>query len=113
MYMRYIYPKTETEAWLKGNHDDISKVINRFDKVYDCEAWHTYGFQWTSSAMVWSIDGDIVHTLERSRIPDDWPDEAFALVMNNAVQTNAKDEDTTWPNCLIIDYIAVYEELGE
>jgi beta-glucanase (GH16 family) len=113
MYMRYIYPKTETEAWLKGNHDDESQVIDHFDQVYDCEAWHTYGFQWTSSAMVWSIDGDVVHTLERSLIPDYWPDEAFALVINNGVQTNAKDEDTTWPNYLILDYIAVYEEPSE
>jgi len=109
MYMRYIYPKTETEAWLKGNHDDESVPINRFDETYDCEAVHTYGFQWTATAMVWSIDGEIVHTLERSRIPDYWPDEAFSLVMNNGVQTDAADGETAWPNYLIIDYIAVYE----
>jgi beta-glucanase (GH16 family) len=110
MYMRYIYPLTEEEAWKKENHNDESKVINNFDQDYDCEVWHVFGFQWTASEMIWSIDGDIVHTLKKSSIPDYWPDEAFSLVINNGVQTNAKDEDTTWPNYLILDYIAVYEQ---
>ena len=25
-----------------------SHWLNRFDDVYDCEAWHTYGFEWTA-----------------------------------------------------------------
>jgi hypothetical protein len=60
--------------------------------------------------MIWSIDGKIVHKLENSLIPEYWPNEAFSLVINNAVQTNSDDKNTVWPNYLIIDYIAVYEE---
>jgi len=59
--------------------------------------------------MVLSIDGEVVHTLAKSRIPDYRPDEAFSLVMNNGVPADAADEDIVWPNYLVIDDIAVYE----
>lgn len=109
MYMRYIYPLTEEQAWLKENHSDESVPIKHFDRDYDCEAWHVYGYQWTDASMIWTIDGEVVHTLNRDRIPNYWPDEDFSLVMNNGVQTNATDTDTDWPNYLVIDYVAVYE----
>ena len=30
-----------------------SSWLNRFDDVYDCESWHTYGFEWTIEEARW------------------------------------------------------------
>jgi len=103
MYMRYIHGH-----YTNPTHHD--KKISNFDKNYKCEDWHTYGFQWSSEKMIWSIDGAIVHTLEKgSQVTEgDWPDEQMYVVMNNGVLTVVPDENTTWPNHLIIDYISLY-----
>ena len=108
--MRYFYPKTSEERWKKENHDHKSVPINDFDRDYDCEKWHTYGFQWTAEKMVWSIDNKVVRTLEKSSLPNFWPDEDLCFVLNNSVATEPADENTAWPNYLVIDYITVYEE---
>ena len=112
MYMRYIYPKTEKQRWLKKNRGESSVPIKDFDKIYDCEAWHIYGYQWTEDRMVWSVDGKMMRTLLRKDLENGqfWPDEDFCLVLNNAVATKAKDLNTSWPNHLIIDYLSVYEK---
>jgi len=110
MYMRYIYPKTAKESWKKGNHADSSESIDNFDKDHDCEIWHIYGYQWTADKMVWSIDGKIVRTLKKSSILKYWPNENFCLVMNNSVATKPANKNTTWPNYLAVDYLAVYEK---
>ncbi|MEM9419373.1 MAG: glycoside hydrolase family 16 protein [Planctomycetota bacterium] len=109
MYMRYIYPKSDTQRWKKENIGDASTPINGFDETYDCEAWHVYGYTWTDQHMAWSIDGVEVHRLHREPIDAYWPDEDFCLILNNAAATKAPDLDTVWPNYLVIDYLAVWE----
>lgn len=111
MYMCYIYPKTKRQPWLKKNHDNSSVPIDSFDRDYDCEKWHVYGWQWTEEKMEWSIDGKVVRTLNRSELPKYWPNENFSLVLNNGIAVKAKGpDDTKWPNYLIIDYLSVHEE---
>jgi len=110
MYMRYIYPTAKNETWKKKNRADSSTPINDFNRIYGCGKWHIYGYQWTADQMIWSIDGEIVHTLQKTEIPQYWPDEDFCIVMNNSVATKPPDRDTAWPNYLIIDYLAVYEQ---
>ena len=46
-----------------------SSWLNRFDDVYDCELWHTYGFEWTAEEARWiftcgsrSTCGNFLHT---------------------------------------------------
>ena len=60
--------------------------------------------------MIWSIDGTVVNTLEKGSqvVEADWPDELMYVVMNNGVLTVVPDENTTWPNHLIIDCISLY-----
>jgi hypothetical protein len=55
-----------------------SSWIHSFDSTYDCEAWHVYGFEWTASNAVWSIDGTVVHTLDKSasKDPAQWPESS-------------------------------------
>lgn len=110
MFMRYFYPKSRERRWKPENHADSSVWISNFDRNYDCESWHTYGFHWTSEEMVWSIDGQVVRQLEKSMVPGFWPAENLCLVMNNAVATAPPDENTTWPNFLLIDSIKVFEK---
>jgi beta-glucanase (GH16 family) len=85
--------------------------IRPFDTLYDCEAWHIYGWEWTADYARWWIDGQVVHTLYRSatRDPAAWPDEEMYIVLNNGVRTESPDTNTTWPNRLQIDYIEVYQ----
>ena len=40
-----------------------SKWIKPFDGIYNCEAWHVYGFEWTDTYAKWYIDGVLVNTL--------------------------------------------------
>ena len=30
-----------------------SSWLNRFDDLYSCEMWHTYGFEWTAEEARW------------------------------------------------------------
>ncbi len=88
-----------------------SNWISSYDATYDCEAWHVYGWEWTDTEAVWTIDGVVVHSLQKSATKDPaaWPDEDMYIVLNNGVKTSSPDTTTTWPNRLQIDYIEVYQ----
>ena len=107
MYMRYIHGH-----WTSPAHYDVR--IGNFHRDYNNEIWHIYGFEWSDDRMLWSIDGEIVHILERGRFvsDEDWPDQDMYIVMNNGVITVVPDENTIWPNALIIDYVAIYDASG-
>jgi beta-glucanase (GH16 family) len=104
MYMRYIY----------GHYTDSkdkSKKIANFDRDFNCEEWHTYGFQWSSEKMIWSIDGNVKNILTKGVEVSaaNWPKQDMYVVMNNGVLSVVPDENTNWPNYLIIDYIELHE----
>jgi len=88
-----------------------SSWIQPFDDLYDCETWHVYGWEWTDTQAVWTIDDVVVHTLQKSATKDPaaWPDEEMYIVLNNGTKTASPDSNTTWPNQLEIDYIEVYQ----
>jgi beta-glucanase (GH16 family) len=104
MYMRYIHCHYT-------NPIEHNKKIMGFNQNYHSDQWHTYGFQWSSTNMIWSIDGIVVHTIEKGVQVDeiDWPKEYFYIVMNNGVLASVSDENTNWPNHLMIESIALYE----
>lgn len=85
--------------------------IKNYDAIYDCEAWHVYGFEWTTSNAVWTVDGLTVNTLLKSDLvnPSLWPNEDMYIILNNGVKTDSPDTTTTWPNSLQIDYVEVYQ----
>jgi beta-glucanase (GH16 family) len=110
MHLRYIYGH-----WTDPQSRSVE--LAGFNGRYDNEAWHVYGFRWTAEAMVWTVDGSEVGRLVPGTGPNDvpaaaWPDEEFCLVMNNAVMASPPDQNTTWPNYLIIDYVALYQHAG-
>ena len=88
-----------------------SHWIEQYDAVFDCQAWHIYGFEWTATQAIWHIDGKEVHRLNSSDVPEGrWPDEKMYIVLNNGVRTTSPDITTTWPNYLVIDYIELYQK---
>jgi beta-glucanase (GH16 family) len=97
-----------TGPWNNTKWD--SHWIQPFDATYDCETWHVYGFEWTDEFAQWTIDGNVVHTLQRSasKDPSAWPDEDMYFVLNNATKTSSTDTTATWPNVVTIDYVALY-----
>jgi hypothetical protein len=40
----------------------------------------------------------------------DWPDKPMCLVINNGLMRVVSDENTTFPNALVLDYIKIYED---
>lgn len=86
-----------------------SHWIPSFDATYDCEAWHVYGFTWTETTAIWTIDGVEVHRLTSRGLKRQWPNENMYIVLNNGVRTESPDNTTTWPNYLVIDYIELYQ----
>ncbi|WP_310379327.1 family 16 glycosylhydrolase, partial [Flavobacterium sp.] len=85
-----------------------TKWLNSYDATFDCEAWHVYGFEWTSTFAKWYIDGVLVHTLLASSTTN-WPNENMYLILNNETRTSSPDATTSWPNSLVIDYIQIYQ----
>ena len=105
MALRYIYGE-----W--NDKEDNSKEIRPFHATYDASAWHVYGWEWTSESMKWYLDGELIHTLAKGiDIPEaDWPDEDFAVVMNNGIMSVNAGAGAVYPNYLKIDYFDIFQE---
>jgi hypothetical protein len=101
MMMNLAYGSYPNINWL-GDH------IDNYDTVYDCEAWHVYGFEWTEDFAKFYIDGSLVYQMNNT-IGGNWPDEEMYIVLNNGVRTSSPDTNTTWPNYVVMDYIELYE----
>ena len=86
--------------------------LQPFDGLYDADEWHIYGWEWTDTYAQWWMDGKPVHTLYRNRTkkPDEWPDEEMYLILNNGVRASSPEKNTEWPNRLIIDYVEIYQQ---
>lgn len=100
-----LWPNQDPQRW---NTD----WLQPFDGIYDADAWHIYGWEWTDTYAKWWIDGKLVRTLYKSdtQDPTAWPDEDMYIILNNGVRTVSPDTTTTWPNRLVIDYIEVYQK---
>jgi len=106
MFMRYIYG-------LWNDKKDHSVPIDNFQQTYSAfNQFYTYGFLWTKDLMSWYIDGQLVHTKTKGvEVPSaDWPDKPMCLVINNGLMRVVSDENTTFPNALVLDYLKIYED---
>jgi beta-glucanase (GH16 family) len=105
MGMHLAYDEWPNVKWQSG-------WIGNYDANYTNDTWHTYGFEWTTNKAVWSVDGVVTRTLNKSALGANqalWPDEDMYLVLNNGVKTDSSDTNTVWPNNVIIDYVSLYK----
>ncbi len=93
-----------------------SNFISQFDGQHDCEAWHTYGFEWTSTTARWFLDGQLVHELSAESLGAHqhlWPNEEMYIVINNGQRSKSPDQATVWPNRLTVDYVRLYQPVKD
>ncbi|HKK75102.1 MAG TPA: glycoside hydrolase family 16 protein [Saprospiraceae bacterium] len=102
MGMHFCYAAYPNQQW-------SDYYIEGFDEQYDADAWHTYGFVWTTDYAAWYIDGQQVRYLSSEGISD-WPAKDMYIVLNNGTRTESPDERTQWPNALRVDYIELYTQ---
>ena len=104
--MRYIYG-----FW--DDKKDHSVPIENFQQTYRAfNQFYNYGFFWTKDRMSWYIDDQLVHTKTKGVEVSsaDWPDKPMCLVINNGLMRVVSDENTTFPNALVLDYLKIYED---
>ena len=80
-------------------------------EVDDVTAFHTYTVRWEPDRVIWSVDGDEYHRIERSDV-DDWVfDHDFHLIVNLAVGgtlAGSPGPSDYRDNVLTVDYIKVW-----
>ena len=87
--------------------------IENFQQTYSAfNQFYNYGFLWTKDRMSWYIDDQLIHTKTIGvEVPSaDWPNKPMCLVINNGLMRVVSDENTTFPNALILDYLKIYED---
>ena len=105
MFMRYIYG-------LWNDKKDHSVPIENFQQTYSAfNQFYNYGFLWTKDRMSCYIDHQLIHTKTKGvEVPSsDWPNKPMCLVINNGLMRAVSDENTTFPNALVLDYLKIYE----
>lgn len=73
------------------------------------EDFHTYGLDWTPSALVWFLDGRQVWRYSK---PAGIPDQPMYLLMNLAVgggSAGNPDNQTQFPSAFAVDYVKIWQ----
>ena len=68
------------------------------------DAFHTYGLNWTSSALQYYFDGKLIHTINRSSVPVWLWDQENYLLLNLAITSTSGPDVQT----MDVDYVRVY-----
>jgi beta-glucanase (GH16 family) len=79
-------------------------------KIKNPQEFHTYSIEWTPDKIVWYVDNNIFHQTNSGV-----PDENMYLILNLAVGGNwpgEPDSNTVFPSSFKIDYIRIYEYIG-
>ena len=82
------------------------------------QTFHTFAVEWTPGRIDWFVDGNLFQTLTPNDLGgDNWVfDDDFFLLLNVAVGGNwpgAPDGSTSFPQQMLVDYVAVYERAVE
>ena len=68
------------------------------------DGFHTYGLNWTSSALQFYFDGKLIHTINRSSVPVWLWDQPNYLLLNLAITSSSGPAVQT----MEVDYVRVY-----
>ncbi len=69
--------------------------------------WHTYGFEWTPTTMIWTVDGQVV------RSHPNYVNKPMYILASWEVGgswSGNTDQNTNWPGEMEIDYVRVYTQ---
>jgi hypothetical protein len=71
-------------------------------------AWHTYGVEWTPSAITYTIDGQVWASVSRSSLssPDQWPTIAMNLTLQSQNQASSQPNGTI--ETMTVAWVAEY-----
>jgi len=72
-------------------------------------AFHTYGVEWTASALRFYFDDRLIRTIERGDVPVWLWDKQNYLIMNVAINADgAAAPASVYPQRMVVDYVRVY-----
>lgn len=95
-----------------------TKVLQQYvDKSVDLsDDYHVYAVEWQPSEMRWFVDGNLYATQtdwHSAAAPFPAPfDKEFYLVLNVSVEDDV-DENISWPQQMLVDWIRVYQVEGK
>ena len=99
------------------NHIIGTQKAGQFVLANASNEFHTYGFEWTDSSMVWSIDGEEYFEFKNEKKTfKEWPfDKRFHLILNLAIGGNwggkyGVDESIV-SRQMVVDYVKVYQKV--
>ncbi|MCE2454796.1 MAG: glycoside hydrolase family 16 protein [Gemmatimonadetes bacterium] len=79
----------------------------RFDTDF-----HEFAIEWTESGIVWFVDGERYHAVDRDGPGGEWVfDHPFFILLNVAVGGNfvgPPDGSTAFPQAMLVDWVRVY-----
>lgn len=74
--------------------------------------WHTYSVRWSPELIEWQVDGRTTRRITKEEAGRSWVfDHPFFILLNLAVGGDwpgAPDENTVFPNRMLVDYVRVY-----
>jgi beta-glucanase (GH16 family) len=80
------------------------------------DGFHVFALDWDSQSMVFTVDGQVVHTVDREELETTvgpWVfDGDFFLILNSAVGGDwpgPPDGSTQFPQQMLVDYVRVYQ----
>ncbi|WP_420319768.1 glycoside hydrolase family 16 protein [Flagellimonas sp.] len=81
---------------------------DRFDTGF-----HIFGIEWGPDYINYYVDGDLYNQITQNDVPGEWVfDHPFYIILNVAVGgtfPGSPNEDTTFPQTMLVDYVRVYE----
>lgn len=104
---------SESSIIYGGNHYYYKgKRIKKFNSltINDPQDFHVYSVEWMPDEIVWYVDNNVFHQTNNGI-----PNKAMYLILNLAVGGNwpgSPDSKTVFPSNFKIDYIRVYEYIG-
>lgn len=118
---------TENRAWHTVHSHWTWDLNNKntpqssFNEGVNLDRYHTYGLEWTESALRWYVDGKLVGTYSKSSNAStleqgQWPfDKHFHLILNQSVGSGAwaANADVTHTYVTQFDWVRVYQKEGQ
>lgn len=78
--------------------------------------FHVFEVEWDVGRIAFLLDGDVYQVITTSQVPGEWVyDHPFFLILNVAIGghfVGAPNDNTVFPQTMLIDYVRVYQRPG-